>query len=52
MSDDLSDAQLARIVTAVETIEAGLGVLVEKRDVDREAYKRERDRQDVRRRNS
>jgi hypothetical protein len=41
MSDELSASQLSRLVTAVETIETSLGVLVEKRPVDRATYKRD-----------
>jgi uncharacterized protein YutE (UPF0331/DUF86 family) len=47
MSDELSASQLSRLVTAVETIETSLGVLVEKRPVDRATYKRDSDVQDV-----
>jgi hypothetical protein len=35
MSDELTDEDLSRILTAVETIETSLGILVEKRTLDR-----------------
>lgn len=47
MSDELSETQLSRLVSAVETIEASLGVLVEKRPLERAEYKRDSDTQDI-----
>lgn len=47
MTNGLHDDQLNRILAAVDTIEASLGVLVRKQAVDRAAYKRDSDTRDV-----
>jgi uncharacterized protein YutE (UPF0331/DUF86 family) len=47
MTEPLREDQLERVVTAVETIEESVGVLSEKRGVDRAAYKRDAETQDV-----
>lgn len=47
MTGDLTDDDVSRILTAVETIETSLGILAEKRTIDREAYKRDRAVQDI-----
>jgi uncharacterized protein YutE (UPF0331/DUF86 family) len=47
MSDELTDDDLSRILTAVETIETSLGILVEKRTLDRDGYKHDRETQAV-----
>ncbi|MEF8872613.1 MAG: DUF86 domain-containing protein [Haloarculaceae archaeon] len=48
MSDELADDQLQRILTAVDTIEACLGRLVEAREtVDRETVQQSSDTQDI-----
>lgn len=45
MTEEMSEDDLSRIVTAVETIETSLGILAEKRTLGRDAYKRDRETQ-------
>lgn len=47
MSDELADDDVSRILTAVETIETSLRIVAEKRTLDRDAYKHDREAQDV-----
>ncbi|MCU4719317.1 hypothetical protein [Halapricum hydrolyticum] len=43
MSAELPDDDLSRILTAVETIETSIGILSDKRTLDCEEYKRDRE---------
>lgn len=46
-SGGFSDDRLSRILTAVETIEESLGILVRKQDVSRDAYNTTTETQDI-----
>lgn len=47
MGEELPDDDLSRILTAVETIEASIGILSDKRTLDREEYKQDRETRDI-----
>ena len=47
MTGALRDDDVERIVTSVETIEESLAIISEKRTLDRAAYKRDADTQDI-----
>lgn len=45
--DSLPEDQLDRVLAAVETIEESLGILAEKREINRESYKTDSDTRDI-----
>jgi uncharacterized protein YutE (UPF0331/DUF86 family) len=47
MTNELSEADISRILSAVETIETSIGLIVEQRDIDREEYHHDQLTQDV-----